>query len=415
MRTRSRNRIAWPSPLSVLLFELAFLFAYRIAVALHPNGTAGFSMLDAVLLCGLLLMVPSAIAFRQDKNTGTQLTESEQCFRTIVEEAPIMLWTAGTDARCTFFNKPWLDFTGLSLQEQTEQDWVARVHPNDRERSVNTYLSAFKSRQNFAMEYRLLRRDGVYGWVFHNGAARFDRDGNFIGYVGSRFDLTNRVEAEQYLREISSQIINGHKTESCLVGRELHDDLAQKVAAVSIGLGRFRHDENRIMTTGLDQVQQQLSDVCRHIVRLSDKLRPLTVEGRGLSAALRILCEDATVAKCRVLFLQIENVPRLPEDQSRTLYDIAEESIRNALTHSEATDIRVELSASAKTVSLCISDNGCGFVVEDITKRGLGLSAMSARVKNAGGDLRIISSPGEGTAVTATLTLAHSAKAISVG
>src|SRR5262249_53233110 len=144
MRTRSGNCIAWPSPVSILLFELAFLLVYRIAVIFHENMTAPFSMLDAVLFCGLLLMVPSVLASHQKKNTEAKLTESEQCFRTIVEEAPIMLWTAGADACCTFFNKPWLDFTGLSLREQTEQDWVARVHPGDRERSVNTYLSAFK-------------------------------------------------------------------------------------------------------------------------------------------------------------------------------------------------------------------------------------------------------------------------------
>jgi PAS domain S-box-containing protein len=333
----------------------------------------------------------------------------------MVEEAPIMLWTAGADTRCTFFNKRWLDFTGLSLREQTEQDWVAGVHPADRERSVNTYLSAFKSREDFSMEYRVLRRDGVYGWVFHNGVPRYAADGSFIGYVGSRFDVTNHVYAQEHVREESIQLINAHHTERCRIAQELHDDVAQKIAALSIGLGRFR-DENRHLTTLLDEVQLQLSEICRHIIRLSDKLRPVTVEGRGLSAALRILCERATVDERKVLFVQTEeDVPRLSEDQSRAIYHIAKESVRNAATHSNATNVRVELSVSAGTIRLCVRDNGRGFVVDDISKRGLGLSVMSARFRNAGGDFRIVSSPGEGTAVMATLTVAQFTKATSVG
>ena len=95
-----------------------------------------------------------------------------------------MLWMSGTDARCVFFNKPWLDFTGLSLSEQLEQDWVARLHPEDRERCVNQYLVAFKSRENFTLEYWLMRKDGAYRWLLHNGVPRYSADGAFLGYIG---------------------------------------------------------------------------------------------------------------------------------------------------------------------------------------------------------------------------------------
>src|SRR5262245_23794101 len=92
----------------------------------------------------------------------TKLRESEQHFQSLLDEAPAMLWMSGTDAGCAFFNKPWLDFTGLSLRQQLEQDWVARVHPEDRERCVNQYLAAFKSRENFTLEYWLMRKDGAF-------------------------------------------------------------------------------------------------------------------------------------------------------------------------------------------------------------------------------------------------------------
>ena len=111
----------------------------------------------------------------------TKLRESEQHFPSLLDEVPVMLWMSGTDARCVFFNKPWLDFTGLSQKEQLEQDWVARVHPDDRERCVDQYLAAFKSRENFTLEYWLMRKDGASRWLLHTGVPRYGADGGFLG------------------------------------------------------------------------------------------------------------------------------------------------------------------------------------------------------------------------------------------
>src|SRR5262245_14424256 len=114
-----------------------------------------------------------------EQQTAAKPQESELNFRSLIDMAPMMMWISASDGRCAFFNKPWLDFTGLSLEEQMKQDWVARVHPEDRERSISKYLAAFKSRESFSMEYRLLRKDGGYSWVVHNGASRITADGSF--------------------------------------------------------------------------------------------------------------------------------------------------------------------------------------------------------------------------------------------
>ena len=339
-----------------------------------------------------------------------RLRESEERFRSLVDVAPVMLWMSGTDARCTFFNKPWLDFTGLSLKEQAEQDWVVRVHPEDRERCVNRYLSAFKSREAFTLEYRLLRNDGVYRWVLHNGVPRYADDGTFLGYVGSRVDLTDTREAEEHLRELSTQLLNAQEIERCLIGHELHDDLAQKLCALSINVGRFssEYDGNAKLAAGLNELQRQLWDVSRDALRLSRQLHPAAVGVLVLSAALRNLCHQATDQKRSVLFVQNEDVPPLPENVSLTLYRIAQESLQNALIHSGATHINVELSASATTVRLSVRDNGCGFVAGSSTKPGLGISGMSERMRSSGGSFSIISNPGEGTTVIATMPLIQS-------
>jgi PAS domain S-box-containing protein len=344
-----------------------------------------------------------------------KLTESEERLRSLIDVAPVMLWMSGADARCTFFNKTWLDFTGLSPKEQAEQDWVARIHPEDRERCVNTYLSAFKSRENFSFEYRMLRNDGVYRWVVHKGLPRYAADGAFLGYIGSRADFTDRREAEEHLRKVATQLLNAHESERSRIGYELHEDLAQTLCALSIDLSRFSDecDGNGGLGAAFDKLQRQLRKLSKDAVRLSHQLRPATVEGLALSAALRNLCQEATDDKRPVLFVEDEELPALPLDVSLPLYRIAQDALQNAFSHSGATYIQVELSTAATTVRLSVRDNGCGFVVGSNTKPGLGLSRMSERMRSSGGVFSVISNPGERTVVAATMPLAQSMKVSS--
>jgi PAS domain S-box-containing protein len=343
------------------------------------------------------------------------IAESEKSLRSLVDVAPVMLWMSGTDARCTFFNKAWLDFTGLSVKEQSEQDWVVRLHPEDRERCVNKYLSAFKSRENFTLEYRLLRNDGVYRWVLHNGVPRYGDDGTFLGYVGSRVDFTDRREAEEQLRELTNRLLNAQESECTRIGHELGEDVAQKLCALSIMLSCFsrEYDGNGSLSAQLNKLQEQLRDVSKNVVRLSHQLRPAPLEALVLSAALRNLCLEAADDRRAVVFSQGEELPVLHEHVSATLYRIAQESLVNALKHSGASHINVELSASAKTVRLLVRDNGHGFVVGLNTKPGLGISRMSERMRSSGGAFTIVSNPGEGTTVIATMPLTKSMKAVS--
>jgi PAS domain S-box-containing protein len=349
-----------------------------------------------------------SVIANQRRNLETRLKQSVQQFRAIAHDVPAMVWMSGPDARCMFFNKPWLDFTGLSLEEQTKQDWVARIHPEDRERCVTQYLAAFRKRQNFTAEYRVLNKGGIYRWVFHTGVPRYTSDGSFLGYAGSRIDLTDRRQAEEQLRKVSAQRINACETESYLAGKELHEDLAQKVFALSAGLSRSSADEKRNPTGDFEKLQEQVNDICKDIVLLSHRLSPITARGLGLSAALDRLCNEASAGERLVLFVQDEQPNEVPEDVSSTLYSIAQESLRNAVTHSGATHIRVELSTSHTTVWLSVRDNGCGFLVGSMTTPGLGLFKMLERMRSAGGTFSINSNPGEGTSVTATLHLAQS-------
>lgn len=135
-----------------------------------------------------------------------QLTREE--YRHLVEQAPILIWRAGTDALCNYFNGRWLQFRGRTLEEEQGNGWAEGVHPDDFQRCLDTYLTAFGKREIFEMEYRLMRHDGVYRWLFDRGVPYYHDDGEFAGYIGSCVDVTGRIEAEEALRRAQEEEID---------------------------------------------------------------------------------------------------------------------------------------------------------------------------------------------------------------
>jgi PAS domain S-box-containing protein len=119
-----------------------------------------------------------------------------QLFEALADVAPVMIWQSGPDKLATYFNRPWLEFTGRSLEQEVRNGWADGVHPDDLERCMATYVEASDARQEFEMEYRLRRHDGVYRWILDRGRPVYAVGGEFLGFIGGCIDITERKHEE---------------------------------------------------------------------------------------------------------------------------------------------------------------------------------------------------------------------------
>lgn len=176
--------------------------AYGVLGA-HTRRRRAFSVEDVDFLQSVASLLGSAT---ERKRVEDALRESEQRFRTMADAAPVLIWLAGTDKLRTYFNKGWLDFTGRTPDQELGNGWTAGIHPEDRERYVAAYITAFDGRAPFELEYRLRRHDGRYRWIVGRGEPLRDTDGRFIGYIGSCIDIDERKEAEQAAHDAAARL-----------------------------------------------------------------------------------------------------------------------------------------------------------------------------------------------------------------
>lgn len=154
--------------------------------------------------------VVSIVAIATDMTASVmarqKIQESEERFKKVADHAPVLIWMSGTDKLCYYFNKAWLNFTGRTIQEEDGNGWAEGVHPDDFDRCIEIYTTAFDKREEFYMEYRLRRHDGEYRWLSDNGVPRFAPDGIFEGFIGACMDIHDSVISRHLIKESEERL-----------------------------------------------------------------------------------------------------------------------------------------------------------------------------------------------------------------
>ena len=197
-----------------------------------------------------------------------------QQYKLIVESSPNMIWRAGTDKLCNYFNKTWLDFTGRTMEQELGNGWLSNVHPDDINECADIYYAAFDLRQRFEMENRLRRHDGEYRWINDRGVPYYSQD-IFSGYIGSCMDVTEKFEGQK-LKEQAQQdglckICNRHYSD-LLIQKQF--DRAKRTNApfsiLMIDLDNFKAVNDHLGHQAGDMVLQQVAAILTASTRSQD-------------------------------------------------------------------------------------------------------------------------------------------------
>jgi PAS domain S-box-containing protein len=334
-----------------------------------------------------------------------RMRESEERFRLMANVAPVVVWITDVDKQCTYINQPWLDLTGRPVEAALGEGWADDVHPEDVERTWRTYAEAFDRREPFQMEYRVRRHDGEYRWVTDTGVPRYDENGSFVGYIGSAVDVTERKLATEALSTVTQRLIEAQEDERARLARELHDDINQQLALLTMRLDEMVRAVPTSVTDGRQRIEEAREGVLRllkDIRALSHRLYPPLLEHLGIVAAAAALCREISSQQSVEVSFSAESVP---ESVSKrivlSLYRVLQEALQNAIKHSGTPKVAVSLRGGADHIELTVDDFGVGFDLETNQRRGLGLTNMNERLKAVDGHLAIRSHPQRGTSIRA--------------
>jgi PAS domain S-box-containing protein len=375
-----------------------------------------------VILVGAIVAL--SVLLTRSLRAQRALRASEARVRLVADRAPVMIWTARPDTTLDFLNHTCVEFTGRTLEQLLNEGWLDCVHPDDLDHCLNTYGPAFEARQPFFMEYRVRHADGGYRWLMATGVPKYGADGSFAGYIGCDVDITERRIAEDRTREsrvaleqshreiqhLAGRLIEAQDTERARIARDLHDDVSQQLAGVSIAfsglkqrLGEYGVSEE--LRQELVDLQQQTLTLSRNVRQLSHDLHPTVLRHLGLERALTSYCGELQRSHGVVMRCHADgDFASVAPEAGLCLYRIAQEALRNVVAHAGASRAEVRLCRRDDNAELTITDDGRGFDVHDPERHnGLGLVSITERAKLSGGSISIETGLNQGTRVQAVI------------
>jgi PAS domain S-box-containing protein len=340
------------------------------------------------------------------------LRKSQERLSQLLETTNIIAWEADPETwRFTYVSAQAQEFLGYPIAAWYAPDFlVSNIHPDDRERVIEVCASQTRIADSFDLTFRMLASDETTMWI-HNLVSITRVADRVVGVNGFMIDITEQKRIQEVLRDLGSRLIAAQEEERTRVARELHDDLNQRMALLSIELEQLGSEAGnpRILRRHVHELQERVEEIAADIHRLSHRLHPSKLDHLGLAPAVESLCKEVSNDKMTVSFRQSGFPADLSQDVTLCLFRIAQEALRNAVKHSDAQIARVNLEKTDDEISLMISDDGCGFDTESNAMRsGLGFTSMRERLRLVDGRIEIKSRRMEGTTIQVSVPLRHS-------
>ncbi|MEX1102373.1 MAG: PAS domain-containing protein [Actinomycetota bacterium] len=354
----------------------------------------------------------------EQRRATDALADAEARYRSLVEQLPgvVYLWSLERSdyGEGTYISPQIEDLLGFEPSEWLADTrfWERRMHPDDVDRVYQEADAAEARGESYHLDYRMIARDGREVWVRDESyPVGWTPEGRAILWQGVLFDISEARRAETERRTLLVQLVRAQEAERRRLGGDIHDDPIQKMTAVGMRVHALR---GRIDDPDLEAILDELAGKVEASVAslrgLLFELRPPALERDGLAEALRQYLEMSNTIDDRIATDLVDELEEEPPIEVRAIaYRIAQEALVNAGKHANATTLRVELRSRDGGFLTRIVDDGAGITPDTDSAAGHGgLATMRERAELAGGWLRLLGAPGEGTRVECWLPLSES-------
>ena len=382
----------------------SFTTAYRGGVA----GEDGWVLMNVKPLAwpeGGAVIVHTQISNAEMMHVAEGIGTAE--FHHLLNSVPVPIWIISPDGRLIYGNEQWMDATRHNGVEPGNGNWTSAFHPSDRDAAAAAVRNAATRGAPFEIEARLGTADGSYRWSACRAVPQYAADGSVASYVGACWDTSAKRRMESSLRQLAAKLVAVQESERARVARELHDDIGQQLAILSLRLEALAREPGPAATQrGVAEACTALQEIAAAVHALSHQLHPAKLRLLGLLQTLQTLCRDLSVEDGIRIRWHTRGVPQnIGEELGLCVFRVAQEALRNAIKHSGATVIDVSLTATPSMLTLRISDNGAGFDPLTSPMAGIGLQTMRERVDLVGGVLAVEALRPHGTTVRVDLPL----------
>jgi PAS domain S-box-containing protein len=334
------------------------------------------------------------------KRTEQAVRESEETFRSVFRDAGVGMVIVSLEGQFLAANKAFCDCLGYKEEELLEKTVESVTLPEDWPAFSKKLREALIEGHGFQwFEKRCLHKSGRIIYTQSSASLIQSRQGLPKYFVAEVLDVTNRKQAEQALAEMTRKLIKAGEQERTRIGRELHDDISQRLAMLALELEQLQQNPSEAQSR-LPELRKRTIEISSDVQALSHDLHSSRLEYLGVVAGIKGWCKEFGERHAVGTSFSNDVPGALPLEIGLPLFRVVQEALHNAVKHSGVKHIEVRLWEELSGVHLTIADNGVGFDVETaMLGPGLGLTSMRERVRLVNGTIVIDSEPNRGTTI----------------